>query len=140
VPVALEALRRRGFLLIVVTNQPDVSRGTLTRGVVAAINARLQRELPLNAIMTCFHDSADACDCRKPRPGLLLQAARQWDVDLASSYMVGDRASDVAAGARAGCATLFVDCGYSEPGPPEYDFRVQSLTEAAAIIIGRDSA
>ena len=82
VPAALERLRRLGFLLLVVTNQPDVARGDQSRAVVDALNAALARRLPLDDVLVCFHDDADACDCRKPLPGLLLHGARRYRVDL----------------------------------------------------------
>ena len=135
VPEALNALRSRGYLLVVVTNQPDVARGTLSRGVVDGIHARLQAELHFDAILACFHDGADDCDCRKPKPGLLLRAARDFGIHLASSFMVGDRWRDVEAGQRAGARTIFLDCGYAERRPASYDYRVGSLLEAANIIV-----
>jgi D-glycero-D-manno-heptose 1,7-bisphosphate phosphatase len=135
VPEALRTLRAHGYLTIVVTNQPDVARGTVSRTLVEAIHHRLRSELDLDAILTCFHDSADACDCRKPKPGLLLQAAADFDIDLPSSFMVGDRWSDMQAGQRAGCRTVFVDGKYAERAPDSFDFRVKSLIEAAGKIL-----
>ena len=79
---ALAALRAAGFLLIVVTNQPDVARGTTTREAVEAINAALGAALPIDEFRTCFHDSGFGCDCRKPKPGALLAAAALHDIDL----------------------------------------------------------
>ncbi|MBC7809612.1 MAG: HAD family hydrolase, partial [Burkholderiales bacterium] len=105
---ACSSLRKAGFMLIVVTNQPDVARGTQTRAEVEAINQRVTDALPIQAVMTCYHDSADNCDCRKPKPGLILQAAQQWNIDLAASFIVGDRWSDIAAGQAAGCRTVFI--------------------------------
>jgi D-glycero-D-manno-heptose 1,7-bisphosphate phosphatase len=135
VPEALDALKAHGYRLVVVTNQPDVVRGTSTRELVDSIHERLRSELPLDAIFTCFHDSADDCGCRKPKPGLLLQAARDFRIDLSSSFMVGDRWRDVEAGRLAGCRTLFIDCDYDEPRPPSCSFRVGSLIEASRIIL-----
>jgi D-glycero-D-manno-heptose 1,7-bisphosphate phosphatase len=135
VPQALEALKASGYLLVVVTNQPDVARGTVPRSTVELIHERLKRELPLDAILTCFHDNADDCDCRKPKPGLLLRAAQELRIDLASSFMVGDRWHDVEAGQRAGCRTFFVDQDYEERQPTTQDFRVGSLCEAAGIVL-----
>jgi len=91
--------------------------------------------LALDAILTCFHDDADDCDCRKPRPGLLLRAAREWSLDLHSSFMIGDRWRDMEAGRRAGCRTLHVDRGYAEKVPASGDFRVADLSAAAAVIL-----
>ena len=134
---ALEALKAGGYRLLVVTNQPDVGRGTQTAAEVEAIHARMRAELPaLDAIYSCFHDDADACACRKPRPGMLLEAARAWDVDPRASYMVGDRWRDTDAGRAAGCKTVFVDRKYTERQPQAVDATVTSLAEAAAWILG----
>ncbi|HEX7702453.1 MAG TPA: HAD family hydrolase, partial [Kofleriaceae bacterium] len=108
VPEALAALRAAGFQLIVVTNQPDVARGTQTRAAVDAIHDRMRRDLPLDAIYACFHDDADDCACRKPKPGLLVNAAADLGIDLPSSFMVGDRWRDTDAGLAAGCRAIFI--------------------------------
>lgn len=131
VPEALRLLAEAGFLLIVVTNQPDVARGGQTRAAIDAINGALARRLPLDDVLTCFHDDSDGCACRKPKPGLLLQAAAARDVDLARSFMVGDRAVDVAAGRAAGCTTFLVE-GFPFPvGDARPDHHVRDLLEAA---------
>jgi D-glycero-D-manno-heptose 1,7-bisphosphate phosphatase len=132
---ALRGLKARGYLLVVVTNQPDVARGSATRESVEGIHDRIRTELGLDVILTCFHDSSDNCECRKPRPGLLLQAARDFDLDLAASFMIGDRWKDVEAGKRAGCTTFYIDAGYGERGPAACDYRVSSLPEAAGIVL-----
>ena len=126
---SLEALKAAGFLLIVVTNQPDVARGTQSREEVDAIHDRLRAELPLDAVYACCHDG-DACNCRKPKPGLLLNAAGDLGIDLSRSFIIGDRWRDVDAGARAGCRTVFLDFGYRERGP--------SAPPAAAVSSLRD--
>jgi D-glycero-D-manno-heptose 1,7-bisphosphate phosphatase len=135
VPEALSALKARGYALVVVTNQPDVARGASSRELVDSIHERLQSTLDLDAIFTCFHDDADACDCRKPKSGLLYRAAHELGIDLPASFMVGDRWRDVEAGKRAGCRTFFVDCSYHEKPPGSWDFRVGSLIEASRIIL-----
>jgi D-glycero-D-manno-heptose 1,7-bisphosphate phosphatase len=137
VPEALSALKAHGYSLVVVTNQPDVSRGTSSRELVASIHERLKSELDLDAILTCFHDDADECDCRKPKPGLLFRAAADLGIELSSSFMVGDRWRDVEAGKRAGCRTCFIDCSYDERPPSSCDFRVGSLIEASRIILAQ---
>ena len=136
VPSAMAALHDAGFMLIVVTNQPDVARGTTPRAVVESINERLSSELPIDEFRTCYHDSSDNCDCRKPRPGAMIAAAARHGIDLAGSYMVGDRWRDMEAGQRAGCRTIFVDYGYAERQPESIHHRVRSLEEAARIILG----
>jgi D-glycero-D-manno-heptose 1,7-bisphosphate phosphatase len=136
-PAALQALRAAGLLLVCVTNQPDVARGLQRREVVETINAAVHTALPLDDLLVCYHDDADACDCRKPQPGLLLEAAGRHGIDLDASFMIGDRWKDVEAGRRAGCTTLLIDHGYSEPLPPGRppDWTARSLAEAAAWIL-----
>lgn len=133
---ALVALHEAGFMLIVVTNQPDVARGTTPMAVVDEINNYLTRYLPLDEFRTCYHDSSDGCDCRKPLPGAIIAAASKHGIDLGESYMIGDRWRDIEAGQRAGCKTIFIDYGYDEKQPEFTNFSVQSLTEAAQIILG----
>lgn len=134
VPEALNRIREAGFISIVVTNQPDVARGTTSMADVEAINMALAKNLAIDEFSVCYHDSGDNCECRKPKPGMLLQAAKKWDIDLATSYMVGDRWRDVEAGQRAGCRTIFIDYGYDEKQPEQCDYRATSLWEAADII------
>lgn len=133
---ALVALHEAGFLLIVVTNQPDVARGTTPMAVVEKINNHLVSCLPIDEFRTCYHDSADGCDCRKPLPGAIITAAGKHGIDLGESYMVGDRWRDIEAGQRAGCKTIFIDYGYKEKQPESVDYRVKSLEEASKIILG----
>ena len=132
---ALEELHQAGFLLLVVTNQPDVARGTLSAGTVEAIHKHLASKLRIDGIYVCPHDDADHCACRKPLPGLLLAAAREMSADLPASFMVGDRWRDVEAGRQAGCTTVLVDYGYREKLCSEPDKRVASLREAATWIL-----
>lgn len=132
---AMQALHEAGWMLIVVTNQPDVSRGTTPLEVVEEINQYLQQCLPIDEFRTCYHDSRDGCSCRKPLPGALTTAAKDLDIDLSLSYMVGDRWRDTAAGEAAGCKTIFIDYGYLEKQPESFNHRVRSLTEATKIIL-----
>jgi D-glycero-D-manno-heptose 1,7-bisphosphate phosphatase len=134
---ALCRLAAAGYALIVVTNQPDVARGTQTREALDEIHAWLRRRLPLDDIRVCCHDDRDACGCRKPSPGLLTEAAAEGRIDLASSVMVGDRWRDVEAGRRAGCATVFIDHGYDERRPERPDAVAASLPDAADWILAR---
>ena len=135
---AVASLQRAGFLTVVVTNQPDVARGTTPRDLVDTINNRMKAELGLDAVLTCFHDNAENCDCRKPKAGLLLQARDAYGLDLASSFMIGDRWRDIEAGINAGCRTAFIDYHYDEPRPPRHaDFVCGSLKEAATWILAQ---
>ena len=132
---ALESLRAAGFLNIVVTNQPDVATGKQRREVVEAINQRLCVNLSLDDVMVCYHADADHCACRKPKPGMVLAAAEKWGIDVEKSYLVGDRWRDVAAAQAAGCKALFIDYRYSEKMPDKPYVAVNSLAEAAGIIL-----
>ena len=133
---ALTDLRTAGFVLVVVTNQPDLATGRIRPEVAEAIHQKLQALLPIDDIKVCGHVDEDDCSCRKPRPGMLFEAARDWSIDLYRSFIVGDRWRDVAAGKAAGCKTIFVDYGYAEELADRPDFIVTSLPEAVKIILG----
>lgn len=135
---ALLRLKESGFVLIVVSNQPDVARGTTQQATVVAINDHLAKRLPIDRFIMCYHDSSDGCDCRKPRPGMLLTGAQEFGVDLTESFMVGDRWRDVEAGIAAGCTTIFIDYGYDERKPKTSDFQVLSAQEALETILIED--
>lgn len=135
VPEALARLRSAGYHLVVVTNQPDVARGTTSLAAVEAIHAHLRATLGLDDIRVCPHDDADGCDCRKPKPGLLLRPPAS---DMAASVMIGDRWRDIEAGRAAGCGvTILVDYEYDERIPHEPTVRLGSLAEAAAWLLDR---
>jgi len=137
---ALASLKAAGLRLIVVTNQPDVARGTQQLAVVEAMHAALLAELPLDEIRVCTHDSSDGCTCRKPRPGMLLAAAAEHGLDLAGSYMIGDRWRDIEAGQRAGCTCLLIDYQYAEKRPTAPFVAVAALGAAAEWILGVEAS
>lgn len=132
---ACAELRTAGWHLIVVTNQPDIARGTTSRADVEAINSVLRDWVELDAVLVCPHDDIDVCLCRKPAPGLLREAASRFGISLADSVMVGDRWRDIEAGRRAGCRTVFIEAGYSERVPSAADLTVASLSEAVPWIV-----
>lgn len=132
----LAALKGAGYLLIVVTNQPDVSRKNVTREMVEEIHNYLMLELPLDDIKVCFHDNEDHCDCRKPKPGNILNAADEYQIDLGKSYMVGDRWSDIEAARSAGCgAAIYMKNNYMEKLPQAPDLLAGSFSEAVEFIL-----
>lgn len=136
VPEALARLKAAGYALVVVTNQPDIARGVVTATSVDAIHQRLRAMLPLDDIRVCPHDDGDRCECRKPKPGLLLQPLHY---DMPASAIVGDRWRDLEAGRAAGCGvTILVDYGYDEELRAEPTVRVASLAEAVDWLLGRD--
>jgi D-glycero-D-manno-heptose 1,7-bisphosphate phosphatase len=127
-------LKQAGFALVVVTNQPDIARGTQSWAEVDRMHERLRSLVPVDEICVCPHDDADACACRKPKPGMLLAAAELLSLDLARSASVGDRWRDVEAALRAGVTAIHVECHYDEPAPVGADVAVANLPEAAAWI------
>lgn len=135
---AVNSLHRQQWLTIVVTNQPDVARGIALKSEVQEMNDYLCSLLPLDEVKTCFHDSDDNCQCRKPKPGFLLDCAIKYGLNLGECFMVGDRWRDIESGQRAGCKTIFIDYGYAEKQPENADYTVSSLMEAARIILGEN--
>jgi transaldolase len=133
---ACARLKAAGFLLIVATNQPDVGRGITPQAAVNEIHAHLMAQLPIDRVEVCFHPGKGAsdCDCRKPKPGMLLRAARELGIDLARSWMVGDRWRDIDCGHAAGCRTIFIDYGYQESLREKPDFSAGNLAAAADTI------
>ena len=132
---AIKLLHENKFEIVVVTNQPDVARGVVTRESVELINSYLGHELGIEHFYTCFHDDLESCGCRKPMPGLLQSAARELGLDLKDSFMVGDRWRDIDAGQAAGCSCFFIEYGYEEKSPVLPYTRVSSLLEATHLIL-----
>jgi len=132
---ALCSLKRAGFLLIVATNQPNVARRLQQQSDVEIIHEKLKSSLPLDDVRICYHDDYHHCSCRKPEPGLLLSAARDWEVRLSDSYMIGDRWKDMEAGRRAGCKTIFLEHSYNGNEPRIADYYANSILEAAKWIL-----
>ena len=137
VPAACEKLKAAGFVLVVATNQPDVGRGTLKQSIVEEIHAQMMARLPIDRVEVCYHpgQGKSNCDCRKPKPGMLLRAARELKANLSQCWMVGDRWRDVDCGHAAGCKTIFIDRGYAEELKQQPNFRAKNLLEAADIIL-----
>jgi D-glycero-D-manno-heptose 1,7-bisphosphate phosphatase len=130
---AVERLREAGFMIFVVTNQPDVRRGLLEAAVLDAIEDRLRLHISPDGIRTCRHDDRDACACRKPKPGMLIDLAAHYAIDLPASWMIGDQDRDMACGRAAGCTTIQLARGYNTGAGA--DHRVDSLPEAASLLL-----
>jgi D-glycero-D-manno-heptose 1,7-bisphosphate phosphatase len=137
VPDALARLRANGYRLIMVTNQPDIARKNITRELIYKINQYLSDLLKLDATEVCEHDDADNCDCRKPKPGMLLRAAQRDGILLSESFMIGDRWRDIEAGRSAGCRTILIGDGYAEGLKSPPDIAVTNLSEAANWILAQ---
>jgi D-glycero-D-manno-heptose 1,7-bisphosphate phosphatase len=125
---AVSEFRKHGFKIIVITNQPDIARGRVTLEVLDGMTRQMRQELPIDDVFMCLHDDGDECPCRKPKPGLLLQAALKWDLYLPDSFFIGDTWKDVEAGRAVGCKTILLDAPYNQDVVP--DLRVKSLSEA----------
>jgi D-glycero-D-manno-heptose 1,7-bisphosphate phosphatase len=139
-PGAADAVRRlksAGFLVIVVTNQPDIRTGLTQKSAMEAMHDEIRRQMPIDDFFICFHIDADNCSCRKPKPGLILEAIAKYGIDPASSYVVGDRWRDILAGQAAGCRTIRVDNNFAEERPSSPDRVVKSLAEAADFILAQ---
>lgn len=135
-PACTALLKQAGFVLVVVTNQPDLGNGRIAPAVMQEMHRRMRAALPIDDVEVCPHRQDEHCDCRKPQPGMLLTAATRLGIALDLSFMVGDRASDIAAGRAAGCRTVFLDLGYTaEPKPIDADFNVCSLRDATSCIL-----
>jgi D-glycero-D-manno-heptose 1,7-bisphosphate phosphatase len=139
VKTACQKLKNAGFVLVVITNQPDVSTGRQKREVVEAMHEKLNELLPIDDIRVCYHVGEDNCGCRKPKPGMIFASASEYGVNLSKSFVVGDRWRDIEAGQQAGCACFFIDYNYRERRPDEPFESVQSLEEAAEIILSKSS-
>lgn len=137
-PDAMEACRmikKAGYLLIVVTNQPDVGRGFIPPEVMEEMHRRLHEVLPLDEILSCTDPSEAPGPRRKPAPGMLIEAAAKWHIDFRSSFLVGDRKSDIEAGEAVGCRGIFIDHHYAEAKPQRPAATCNTLLEAARWIL-----
>jgi len=132
---ACDLMKKAGYLLIVVTNQPDVGRGLVSFAIMEEMHRLLRRALPLDEILSCTDPSETPGPRRKPAPGMLLEAAAKWDIDFGASFIVGDRKSDVEAGSAVGCRGLFIDRHYRESKPSHPSATCGSLLEAACWIL-----
>jgi D-glycero-D-manno-heptose 1,7-bisphosphate phosphatase len=134
---AVANLKAAGFMIVVVTNQPDAVRGWVSFENIHAVNARIMEMIKADALKVCLHDNGDNCPCRKPKPGMLLEAAAEKNIDFDASFMVGDRYSDIAAGVAAGCRTILIGPGDAQRSHPAPNYQAPSLLAAGAWIIAQ---
>jgi D-glycero-D-manno-heptose 1,7-bisphosphate phosphatase len=126
-------LKDHGFRIIVVSNQPDLARGKISQNTLDLMIQRIRQEIAVDDFHVCPHDDYHQCSCRKPKPGMLMKAGLQWNIDLSSSFIIGDTWKDMEAGKAAGCKTILLNTPYNRD--IQCDFRVKSLKEAADLII-----
>jgi D-glycero-D-manno-heptose 1,7-bisphosphate phosphatase len=132
VDIALQTFHGLRLMRFVVTNQPDVARGLMAMSELEKMHACIRNVLSVDEIFICPHDDADGCGCRKPKPGMLLEAAQKWVVHLPSSFIIGDSWKDMEAGKRAGCITILLDMPYNQRASCHH--RVADLAAAAQVV------
>jgi len=133
---SIEKLKANKFEIIVITNQPDIATEKITYTFVESVHNLLREELQLNHFYVCPHVDTDHCECRKPKAGMIYNAAKDLGLDLYSSFLVGDRWKDIQAGQAAGLTSFFIDNKYAERMPDQPYFSVNSLFEAVNLILG----
>ncbi len=137
-PAALGRLKAAGFRIYVASNQPDLARSNVAPEIIDAMTAAILAALPIEAVRICPHDDGDGCDCRKPRPGMLLGLARDFGFDLHGAFMIGDTWKDVHAGRAAGCATILLERDYNRGVVA--DFKAAALSAAIDLILADEDS
>ena len=125
----IKKLKEKNYLIIIVTNQPDIKNGKLANYSLKVINSIIKKFFLIDDIYVCTHGKNDNCTCRKPKPGMLKKAAKKWNIEFEKSYMIGDRLKDIEAGASMNCRTIFIDYNYNEPKPKLYDYKFNSISK-----------
>jgi D-glycero-D-manno-heptose 1,7-bisphosphate phosphatase len=128
-------LSMSNYTVVVITNQPDVARGTVTKNQIDMINGAICDLVGIKHSYICYHDESDNCTCRKQKPGNIFKAASDLNIDLRQSYMVGDRWRDIYAGQQAGCKCFFINYQYPEIAPKKPYVEVKSLKDAVNLIL-----
>ena len=132
---SIEKLINNGYLIIVVTNQPDISNGLLSLDVLYLMNQKIRKKLGVTDIYFCPHSKNENCECRKPKPGMIVAAAKKYKINFSKSFLVGDRASDIEAGKKVGCRLIFINRNYKEPKPISQELTVNNLRSATNYIL-----
>ena len=127
---SINRLKKLNFLCILITNQPDVFRGKISKKTVVKMNSYIKKKIKLDDMFVCYHDNEHNCNCRKPKPGLLVKASKKWKIDLNKSFMIGDRWKDILAGKKVGCKTIFINNNYKNDKKVKADFTFKSLLKA----------
>ena len=129
---AVGAVKKAGFLAFLISNQPDIAYGVISKEEWQWIQDKT-KDIPFNDVFICFHRRDDNCDCMKPKPGKLIEAEKKWNIDLSRSFLVGDTKDDVAAAKTAGCKSILVDAPYNTE--VSSDMRVRSLGELPHVVL-----
>ena len=127
-------LKEKGFLTIIISNQPDISKGLLDKSILKKMNKKIKEKLKIDDIFICKHVNTDRCNCRKPKLGMALEAKKKWNIDLKNSYLIGDRWRDIYLANRLKIKCFYIDKNYSEKKPKKYNFKVKNLFHAIKIL------
>jgi len=133
----LMKLKKMGFLLFIISNQPDINRGRIKNGTTEKINKIIYEKFPIEDIMICPHDDKDNCVCRKPKPGMIEIIAKKYNINIKESFLIGDGWKDIEAGKKAGLTTILIDKDYNRDA--KADYRVKNLEKSFEIIKNIDS-
>ena len=125
----IKKLKKKGYLIIVISNQPDIKKGKLSNYSLKFMNYVIKNYFLIDDIYICPHGKNDTCECRKPKPGMLKEAAKKWNIELKKSFLIGDRCKDIMAGAIMNCTTIFIDYNYDEPKPKNYNYNFLNITK-----------
>ncbi len=131
---SIHQLKKLGFLVILITNQPDISKKKLKISTLDKMNDKIYRNLDVDDIFFCIHSSEDNCNCRKPKTGMLLESQKKYNINLNKSFMIGDRKKDIDSGIKAGCKTIFINRNYNEERPTRQNYTTTSLYKAVEYI------
>ena len=131
----IDLFKKENYLTIIISNQPDVSKGIISNETLNKMNEILFFKTKVDDIYICTHTDSDNCKCRKPKNGLIIKAAKKYNINLNKSYMIGDRKKDIDAGILSNCKTIFIDRNYIEQKPKNFDYKVSSLQKAFFYIL-----
>ena len=121
-----------GFLLFIISNQPDISRGFIKKEVTEKISQIIYDRFPIKEILICPHDNHHYCNCRKPKPGMIFELSKKYDIDINKSFLIGDNWKDTEAGQKAGCKTIILNKKYNQI--VDADYRTENLITAVKLI------
>ena len=132
---SITKLKESGFLVIIVTNQPDVGKKIVKKEIVEQMHKIITKKFNVDDIEVCYHTQKDNCKRRKPKPGMILDSQKKWKIDLQKSYLVGDRKGDIDAAKSVGVSSIFIDHNYTENKPIDFIYKTDNLMSAVEFIV-----
>lgn len=131
----IDEIKKHNFLIFVVTNQPDISYGNLKKNELEKMHNKIYCKLSVTEIFTCIHGKDQNCKCRKPKTGLFKMAIKKYNLNINTSFTIGDRSSDINASANCNIKSIFIDRNYNEPKPTGQIFTTKSTRKALEYVI-----